>query len=108
MSEADRDTVITGQPLVTPILKRYNKFWRDKGYKWSQRIITFTNEASVFGKRGYTGHADNGEEWCATQHEMISLFEQIPVNPYLVEEEGRKEIRLARLRAYELRQKANP
>ncbi len=95
-------------PLEKPIVVRYNKFWRDKGYKWTQNIITFTHRGffwstKEFEPKGYTGHSQNGEEWSATESEIGSLFELLPVNPYLVEDEGRKEIRLARLRAEHLR-----
>lgn len=85
-------------PLAKPIIRRYNKFWRDTGYLWAQKKITFTHRAVVFDKPGYVGQSEEGEEWIAQDCEINSLFESLPPNPYLVEGDSKKETRLARLR----------
>ena len=87
---------------------QYSKFWRDKGYPWAQNIVTLTHRGffwsdKIFEPKGYTGHNEWGEEWIASDGEIGSLFVDIPANPYLADDDSRKEIRMARLRAEKTR-----
>ena len=92
------------RPLAHPFEVRYRKVYRDAGYPWAQKVITFTHRGVVLNELGYIGHNDGGEQWVAQDGEIDSLFESLPMNPYLAESETRKDIRMARLRANALRE----